>query len=76
MVYQGQIIDLSSNTRWARLAKIAFQDDLFIQRRRITKAVLRDTLAHQEPRVQVSEWAAHTLRRPSATRHGNARCAA
>ena len=53
---QGQIIDLSSDSHWARLAKISLQDDLFIQRRRITKAVLRDTLAHQEPQVRVSEW--------------------
>ncbi|MEO7350585.1 MAG: NAD-glutamate dehydrogenase domain-containing protein [Marmoricola sp.] len=53
---QSQIIDLPSESHWARLAKISLRDDLFTLRRRLTAAALQRHLSDQQAEETVDTW--------------------
>ncbi|GAA2774795.1 NAD-glutamate dehydrogenase domain-containing protein [Saccharopolyspora taberi] len=53
---QDQIVELPSESHWALLARISLRDDLFAQRRRLTRAALRRYVPGQDAAGLVSSW--------------------
>jgi glutamate dehydrogenase len=61
----GQIVERPSESHWTQLAKASLRDELFIHRRRLAAAALRQTGENEEPAQIVDAWIQHN--------HGRAR---